>query len=56
MKHFNIQKIFVMLAVVVVVVNGTVIASNMNGNTGSYTEDGGAAPCSDLPSWDEDYD
>lgn len=55
MKHFNIKKILMMLAVVVVVENGAIVASNMGGNSGSYTEDGGAAPCSDLPVIDESY-
>lgn len=54
MKHLNFKKILMMLAVVVVVENGAVVASNLNGNSG-YTEDGGVAPCSDLPPYDENY-
>ena len=55
MKHFNFKKMLMMLALVIVVENGAVIASNVDGNTDAYTEDGGVAPCSDMPSLDEDY-
>lgn len=55
MKHFNFKKILMMLALVVVVENGAVIASNVDGNADAYTEDGGIAPCSDLPPYDENY-
>ena len=38
MKHFNFKKMLMMLALVVVVENGAVIASNVDGNTDAYTE------------------
>ena len=56
MKHFNFKKILMMLALVVVVENGAVIASNVDGNADAYTEDGGIAPCSDVPLLDDTYD
>lgn len=56
MKHFNFKKILMMLALVIVVENGTVIIPDTDGDTGSYSEDGGAAPCSDVPDFDENYD
>lgn len=56
MKHFNFKKVLMMLALVVIVENGAVVASNVGGNTDSYTEDGGAAPCSDRPDISETYD
>lgn len=55
MKHFNFKKILMMLALVIIVQNGTIIVANTNGNTDSYSEDGDAAPCSDLPDIDESY-
>ena len=55
MKHFNFKKMLMMLALVVVVENGAVIASNVDGNTDAYTEDGGVAPCSDRPDISESY-
>lgn len=56
MKHFNFKNILMMLALVIIVQNGTIIVTNTDGNTGSYSEDGGVAPCSDIPDLDEDYD
>lgn len=56
MKHFNFKNILMMLALVIIVQNGTIIVTNTVGNTGSYSEDGGVAPCSDIPDLDEDYD
>ncbi|MDE5697465.1 MAG: hypothetical protein K2I96_08670 [Lachnospiraceae bacterium] len=56
MKNFKFKKILMMLALVIIVQNGTIIVSNTDGNTGSYTDEGGAAPCSDVPDFDENYD
>lgn len=56
MKHFNFKKILMMLALVIIVQNGTIIVANTDGNTDFYSQDGGAAPCSDVPEFDEDYD
>ncbi len=56
MKNSTFKKILMMLALVVIVQNGALIAVNTDGNTGSYSEEGGAAPCSDLPDIDENYD
>lgn len=53
MKHF--KKILMMLALIIIVQNGAIIVSNTEGDTGSYSEDGGVAPCSDLPDLDENY-
>lgn len=49
MKHFNLKKLMMMLALVIIVQNGAVIANNTAEGTGSYTEEEGVAPCSDLP-------
>lgn len=56
MKRSNLKKILMMLALVIIVQNGAVIVSSSNGNTGSYSEDNAAAPYSDVPDFDEDYD
>lgn len=56
MKNSNLKKILMMLALVIIVQNGAIIVSNTDGNTGSYSEDGGVAPCSDQPDIDENYD
>lgn len=56
MKHFNFKKILMMLALVIIVQNGAVVVVNTNGDADSYSEDAGVAPCSDLPSLDDDYD
>ena len=44
------------LALVIIIQNGAIIVTNTDGNTGSYTEDSGIAPCSDRPDFDESYD
>ena len=44
------------LALVIIIQNGAIIVTNTDGNTGSYSEDGGIAPCSDVPDFDENYD
>ncbi len=51
MKHFNLKKIAMMLALVLIIQNGAVIVSG----TGSGSQDGGVAPCSDQPSITESY-
>lgn len=56
MKNLNFRKILMTLALIIIVQNGAIIVSNTDGNTGSYSEDGGIAPCSDMPSLDDDYD
>lgn len=56
MKHFNFKKILLLLALVALVENGAVITSNAAENGNSYSEDGGIAPCSDVPIFDEGYD
>lgn len=55
MKKFNCKKILMTLALVIIIQNGAIIVTNTDGNTGSYSEDGGIAPCSDLPDIDESY-
>ena len=49
MKHFNFKKVLLMLALVTIVENGALITSNAEENTGSYSEDEGITPCSDIP-------
>ena len=45
-----------MLALVIIVQNGAVIVSNTVGDNGSYSDEGGTAPCSDLPPLDDNID
>lgn len=49
MKHFNLRKLISMLAIIIIIQNGAIIVYNTADGTGSYTEDNGVAPCSDLP-------
>lgn len=56
MKRFNLKKLLMMLAIVIIVQNGTVIVYNTAEDAGSYTEDNGIAPCSDLPPLDDIQD
>lgn len=56
MKNFNCKKILMTLALVIIIQNGAIIVTNTDGNAGSYSEDGGIAPCSDRPDFDESYD
>lgn len=56
MKNLNFKKILMTLALIIIVQNGAIIVSNTDGNTGSYSDDGGIAPCSDQPLLDENYD
>ncbi len=56
MKNFKFKQILMMLALVIIVQNGVVIVSNTGENNGSYSEEGGTAPCSDLPDITESYD
>lgn len=49
MKHFNIKKLLLTLALVIIVQNGTVIVYNTAEDTGAYSEEDGIAPCSDRP-------
>ncbi len=56
MKNLNLKKLLLMLAVVIIVQNGVIIASNVNGNTGSSSDEYGIAPCSDIPDLDDTYD
>lgn len=55
MKHFNLRKIAMMLALVIIIQNGVIIIQDTTDDTGSYSEDGEAAPLSDLPYIDDDY-
>lgn len=55
MKHFNLKKLLMMLAIVIIVQNGTVIVYNTAEDAGSYSEDGGTAPCSDQPYPDDSH-
>ncbi|MDE6921308.1 MAG: hypothetical protein K2P40_13840 [Lachnospiraceae bacterium] len=56
MKNFKFKQILMMLALVIIVQNGAVIVSNTVGDNGSYSDEGGTAPCSDLPPIDDSYD
>ena len=56
MKHFNLKKLMMMLALIIIVQNGAVIANNTAEGTGSYTEEEGVAPCSDQPLTDDIHD
>lgn len=49
MKHFNLKKLLLTLALVIIVQNGTVIVYNTAEGTGAYSEESGIAPCSDRP-------
>lgn len=49
MKHFNFRRLLAALAVIIIVQNGTVIVYNTAEGSGSYSEEAGIAPCSDLP-------
>lgn len=56
MKHFNFRKLLAMLAVVIIVQNGTVMIYSTAEDTGSYSQDEGIAPCSDQPHLDDVQD
>lgn len=56
MKHINFKKVLMMFALVAIVENGAVITADAATDTGSYSEDGGVAPCSDRPEITESYD
>lgn len=56
MKNFKFKQILMMLALVIIVQNGAVIVSNTVGDNGSYSDEGGTAPCSDLPPLDDNID
>lgn len=56
MKNSCFKKMLMMLALVIIVQNGAIIVSNTGEDTGAYSEDGGAAPCSDIPDLEENYD
>ncbi len=49
MKHFNLKKLLLTLALVIIVQNGAVIVYNTAEGTGAYSEESGIAPCSDRP-------
>ncbi len=49
MKKFNFRKLLSMLAIIIVIQNGSVIVYNTAADTGSCTEESGIAPCSDQP-------
>lgn len=55
MKHINFRKILSMLAIIIIIQNGSVIVCNTAEDTGSYTEDNGVAPCSDQPLPDDNH-
>lgn len=46
MKHFNFRRLLAMLALVIIVQNGTVMIYNTAEDAGSYSQDQGIAPCS----------
>lgn len=56
MKHFNIRKMLLTLALVIIVQNGTVIVYNTAEDTGAYSEEDGIAPCSDRPCEEDIHD
>lgn len=56
MKHFNLKKLLLTLALVIIVQNGAVIVYNTAEGTGSYSEEDGIAPCSDLPLTEDLHD
>ena len=56
MKRLNVKKILMTLAVIIIVQNASIIAPVTAPETGVPSEDGGAAPRSDVPLFDEDYD
>lgn len=56
MKRFNLRKLLAMLAIVIIVQNGTVIIYNTADDNGSYSEDNGVAPCSDQPLTEDLHD
>lgn len=55
MKHFNFKKFLSMLAIIIIIQNGAITVYNTAKDTGAYTEDGGAAPCSDRPVPDDNH-
>ena len=55
MKHFNFRKLLSMLAIIIIIQNGAVVVYNTTDDTGSYTEENGAAPCSDRPVPDDNH-
>lgn len=56
MKISCFKKMLMMFALVMIVQNGAIIVSNVGEDSGSYSEEGGAAPCSDIPDLDDSYD
>lgn len=56
MKNFNLKKLLMALAIVIIVQNGAVVAYNTAEGNGAYSEEDGAAPCSDLPLPDDLHD
>lgn len=53
MKRFNFKKILSMLAIIIIIQNGAVVVYNTAEDNGSYSEEEGVAPCSDLPCPDD---
>ncbi len=51
MKHFNLGKLLLTLALVILIQNGTVIIYN---TTGDYSEEGGISTLTDKPYLDDD--
>lgn len=49
MKKFNFRKLLSVLAIIIVIQNGSVIVYNTAADTDSCTEESGIAPCSDQP-------
>ncbi|GFI23303.1 hypothetical protein IMSAGC011_02091 [Lachnospiraceae bacterium] len=52
MKHFNLGKLLLTLALVILIQNGTVIIYN---TTGDYSEEGGISTFSDKPYLEDNY-
>lgn len=55
MKNFNYKKLLMALAIAVIVQSGTVVAYNTADGAGAYSEEEGAAPCSDRPYQDDTH-
>ncbi len=56
MKNFNLKKLLMALAIVIIVQNGAVVAYNTAEGNGAYSEEDGVAPCSDRPLPDDIHD
>lgn len=55
MKHFNFGKWLMMLALVIIVQNGSIIVHNTAGDAGSNSGNGEISTYSDMPCTDDCY-